>query len=92
MWYRFEKGKSIVIHRIKKYQVAWYDMEHEGNCFDEDFYQPYDLDMAIPFVETVEDEGKSDRSRVFAHFDNGDVYELRLIKIPPSCRCTNFYD
>ena len=35
----------------------------------------------LKIVETVEDENNSDRSRVFVHMDNGDVYELKMEKL-----------
>lgn len=37
--------------------------------------------------------GKSDRSRVFVHFDNDDVYELKLEKISKEQfeKLNNFY-
>ena len=37
MWYRFEKGNPKGICRVKHFQIAWYDMERNGSCFDEDF-------------------------------------------------------
>ncbi|MEE1301621.1 MAG: hypothetical protein UHD64_02460 [Bacteroidales bacterium] len=81
MWYRFEEGNPIGIPRIKQYQVAWYDMTNNGNCFDEDFFSSDEIDKVMPFVETVEDVDNEDRSKVFVHFDNGDVYELKMEKI-----------
>lgn len=49
--------------------------------------------MILPYVETKEDNGKSDRSRVFVHFDNDEVYELKLEKISKEQfeKCNNFY-
>lgn len=92
MWYRFEEDNPIGICRVKHYQVAWYDMERNGDCFDEEFVSPDKIAQIIPFVETIEDENNSDRSRVFVHFDNGDEYELKLEKIDNEQRCGNFYD
>lgn len=92
MWYRFEKGNPFGIPRVKEYQVAWYDMDMDGSCFDESFYQPDEIGMVIPYVETIEDENHHDRSRVFVHFDNGDIYELKLEKIEKGRRCSKFYD
>lgn len=91
MWYRFEEGKDLGIPRIKDYQVCFYDMEHNGGCFDEDFYSPDEIGMVIPYVETIEDAGNCDRRRVFAHFDDGDTYELKLVKVDRCSGCT-FYD
>ena len=92
MWYRFEKDNPIGIPRIKKYQVAFYNMERNGDCFDEGFYKPEDIDLAIIHVETVEDISNFVRTRVFAHFDDGEQYELKLEKIEKGRRCSNFYD
>lgn len=50
MWYKFEDDNPIGIPRIKGYQVAWYDMEQEQNCFDESFYKPEDIDKVITYV------------------------------------------
>jgi hypothetical protein len=85
MWYK--NG----VPRIKNYHLAWYDMTRDGSCFDESFFEPDEVDRVIPFVETIEDEGKDDRSKVFAHFDNGDMYELKLEKIENKSKCSNFY-
>lgn len=82
MWYRFEEGNPVGIPRIKQYQVAFYDISRDGKCFDETFFKPDEIDNAITYVETVEDENNKDnRCKVFAHFDNGDIYELKLEKI-----------
>lgn len=81
MWYRFEEDNPIGIPRIKDYQVAFYDMERDGRCFDETFFRPDEIDKAITYVETIEDLGNSDRCRIFVHFDNGDEYELKLEKV-----------
>ena len=92
MWYKFEDGNPIGTPRIKGYQVAWYDMDmFNGDCFDESFYKPEDIDKVITYVETVEDENHCDRTRVFAIFDDGEQYELKLERIEGR-RCSNFYD
>ena len=78
MWYRFEEGNPIAIPRLEKYSVAWYDTSKGGQCFDEISYSPCEIGAVISYVETVEDAVKNDRSRVFAHFDNGDIYELKF--------------
>lgn len=84
MWYR--KGKL----RVKQIQVAWYDMERNGSCFDEDsiYLSENENDtleemsrIFTTYVETVEDENKIDRNRVFIHMDNGDMYELKMKKL-----------
>ena len=92
MWYRFEDGNPIGIPRIKSYQLAWYDMTRGGKCFDETFFKPEDIDNAITYVETVEDENSNDRTRVFVHFDDGDIYELKLKKIDKNRDRGMFYD
>ena len=81
MWYRFEDGSDIGIPRIKYYQINFYDMNHEGACFEEDLRDPQEIDTVMPFVETEEDKCNSIRIRVFAHFDHDDMYELKLVKI-----------
>lgn len=86
MWYKLEEGKYIGTPRVKQYQVAWYDMTKDGSCFDEAFYDPAELDIVISYVETIEDINNNDRSRVFVHFDNGDIYELKLEKLEPGRR------
>lgn len=70
----------------------WYDMKQGQNCFDESFYKPEDIGKVITYVETVEDVNNCDRTRVFAHFDDGDIYELKLKKIEKGRRCSRFYD
>ena len=92
MWYRFEEGNPIGIPRIKNYHIALYDMTRDGSCFDEAFFNPDEISKVIPYVETVEDEGNDDRSRVFVHFDDGDMYELKLEKISKNRKQGSFYD
>lgn len=91
MWYRFEEGNPVGIPRIISYHLAWYDMTKGGTCFDESFFKPDDIGEVMCYVETVEDECNYDRSRVFAHFDNGDIYELKLEKVDNRTR-GRFYD
>ena len=91
MWYRFENDNPIGIPRIKNYQVAFYDMTHNGSCFDESFFEPDEIGRVMPYVETVEDEGNNDRIRVFVNFDDGDRYELKLEKLDKEKRYSNFY-
>lgn len=86
MWYK--NG----IPRIKKYHLAWYDMTRDGSCFDESFFKPDEVDKIMPYVETVEDEGKNDRSKVFVHFDDGDMYELKLVKVNKNERQHGYFD
>lgn len=91
MWYRFEKGNPIGIPRIRCYKVAFYDMTNNGKCFDETCYYLEDVHRVMPFVETVEDIENDDRTRVFAYFDNGDMYELKLEKVDNERDCSMFY-
>lgn len=79
--------------KVKCFQIAWYDMQHNGECFDEDYVHPDGIDRVIPYVETVEDENNQDRSRVFVHMDNGDVYELKMQKLNQKQfeECNSFY-
>lgn len=93
MWYRFEKGNPVGIPRIKYYQVVCYDMNNDGNCFDEMFFKPDEINLAITKVETIEDKHNFDRFRVFAVFDNDDMYELKLEKIDKEHQkhLSNFY-
>lgn len=93
MWYRFEDGNPMGIPRIKNYQVAFYDVNRGYKCFDESFFKPDEIDNAITYVETEEDENALDnRRRVFAIFDNDDVYELKLEKMDSNRKRGNFYD
>ena len=100
MWFKFKKGEPKGKLRVKQVQVAWYDMERNGDCFDESWILHKDdgietlksIGMWLPYVETVEDEGNPDRSRVFVHMDNGDVYELLMKKLSEKEfeQCSNF--
>lgn len=92
MWCKFEEGNPLGIPRVKKYQVCFYDMDRNGDCFDETFYLPNEINMAMPFVETIEDVTNNDRTRVFVHFDDGDMYELKLKKLNKEHRYSNFFD
>ena len=101
MWYKFIKDEPKGRLRVKQVQVGWYDMECDGDCFDESFIMPVEdevktlenIGRVLPYVETIEDEDKQDRSRVFVHMDNGDVYELLMKKLSKEQfdKCNNFY-
>lgn len=80
--------------KVKCFQIAWYDMQRNGKCFDEDYVHPDGIDRVIPYVETVEDENNQDRRRVFVHMDNGDVYELKMQKLSQKQfeKCNSFYE
>ena len=101
MWWKFKKGEPIGKLRVDRVQIAWYDMENNGYCFDESFLMPQESDretlesigMILPYVETIEDESRCDRSRVFVYMDNGDCYELQMRKLSNEQQraCSNFY-
>jgi hypothetical protein len=78
MWYRYKESIHKTIPRVVSYQVAFYDMTRGGKCFDESFFPPDDIDNVITFTETIEDINSETRRKVFVHFDNGDIYELKL--------------
>ena len=91
MLYRFEPNSFKGICRVKNIQIAWYDMEHNGDCFDEDFENITEsIKHILAYVETYEDHNKIDRSKVFINMDNGDKYELIMRKCESDC--TNFND
>lgn len=99
-WYRFFKGAIKGQLRIDKVQVAWYDMERGGSCFDEswvihkgdDIETLQHIGMWLTYVELDENENKRDKSRVFIHMDDGEQYELKLEKIEKGRRCNKFYE
>lgn len=99
-WYRFFKDKVKGQLKIDKAQVAWYDMEYGGRCFDEswivhngdDVKTLQDIGMWLTYVELDENADKCDKSRVFIHMDDGNSYELKLVKLDKSKRYSNFYD
>lgn len=67
--------------KIDKYHVAFYDMTRGGSCFDESFIKPGELEKVMWYVETDEAENCEDRCRVFVEMTDGDVYELKLVKL-----------
>ena len=67
-------------------------MNRDGKCFDELFFKPDEIGNVITYVETIEDKNNQDRIRVFANFNNGDRYEIKLNKIDNGKRCSRFYD
>lgn len=100
MWYRFSKNKVKGQLRIDSAQVAWYDMEKGGCCFDEswithrgdDVETLQNIGMWLTYVELDENADKRDKSRVFIYMDDGDRYELKLEKLDKEKRYNNFYD
>lgn len=82
MKYIFTPEEIIGTFPIKEFQVCWYDMTHNGECFDESFYNPEDfLYHDLTYIDADEDIETTDKSRVFARHINGDMYELRFHKI-----------
>ena len=103
MWWNFKKGKHKGELRVERSEVAWYDMEHNGDCFDESIIKNGGdekdilnrLGLWTTYVDMDEDtdKNKADRSRVFVYMDNGDCYELQVRKLTKKQQreCTNFY-
>ena len=94
MWWKFKKGEPKGKLRVERVQVCWYDMERQGDCFDEDWIMPTENSM-----ETLEKIGRvlpyvgTGNSRVFIHMDNSDVYEVLMKKLSNEQQreCNNFY-
>lgn len=93
MWYKFNEENSIGIPRVNGYQVCFYNMFMNGDCFDECFYGLEDVNKVMPYVETIEDDTNTIRHRVFVLMDDEDVYELKLEKLNNKQwdACNNFY-
>lgn len=70
-WYRYIDG--IGVPRIKEYQVAFYD-EYTGNCYDEAFYKPDEIDKAIPYITEP-------YCKLFAIFSKDEVYEITATRV-----------
>lgn len=104
MWWKFKKGEPKGKLRVERVQVAWYDMERNGDCFDESFIVNNGdekellngLGLWTTYVDMNEDtdKNKADRSRVFIYMDNGDCYELQMRKLTKEQQreCCNFYE
>jgi hypothetical protein len=103
MWWKFKKGEPKSKLRVERVQVAWYDMERNGDCFDESIIKNDGdekdllnrLGLWTTYVDMNEDtdKNKADRSRVFIYMDNGDCYELQMRKLTKEQQreCNNFY-
>ena len=80
---------------IKNYQVAWYDMERDESCFDENIYDPNDFHSigdacsCIMFPEE-EQENLPEKRRVFINCEDGTRYELVAKKVDNS-KCSTYY-
>lgn len=74
----YEVGESP----IKDFSLCFYDMDRGGGCFDECTIQPEDFDVeTLTYIDTEENEGDTDRTRLFLNHINGNIYELRLHKL-----------
>lgn len=101
MWYRFFKDKVKGQLKIDKVQVCWYDMERGGSCFDESWFVHKGNDTKtlehigkwLTYVELDLNADKCDKSRVFIHMDDGDVYELLTKKLSKEefKKCSKFH-
>lgn len=101
MWYKFIEGEPRGRLRIDRVQVAWYDMDRNGDCFDEDWIMHngdnietlQKIGVNLPYIETDINANKCDKSRVFIHMDDGNVYELLMKKLDKKqlAACNNFY-
>ena len=97
MWYKFLNNEKIGRLAVKLTQICWYDLERNGDCFDEDLIYPsvYDSETLksigkhLPYARIINDSGSS---RVFIHMENGDVYELLMKKLSKEQfeECSNF--
>ena len=79
---------------IESFQICWYDMNKDGYCYEEDWCGPdHFCKTDIAYLDTDENEGCSDRIRMFVHHENGSIYELRLHKITDEAyeECHDFY-
>lgn len=79
---------------IENYQVAWYDMERDGYCFEEDFHDSNDFHstgIACSYVMFPEEEKEdlSDKRRVFINCKDGTSYELVAKKVDSS-KCSTY--
>ena len=92
MNYIFKDGNEWGIFPIEKFQVCFYDMIKDGKCFDENFIYPKEFSVEdLIYIDTEENEKDFDRSRVFVHHLNGDIYELKLHKLSKNMKKNNFY-
>lgn len=98
MKYIFKQNSKSEYQRgelpIENIHVCWYDMEEGNKCFDENWINPELFTSHIlTYLDTEENEGDIDRSRIFIHHKNGDIYELRLHKLTKEqwAECSNFY-
>ena len=88
-WYRFFKDKIKGQLKVDRAQVCFYDMTRGGSCFDESFVVPdgddrkalQQIGMMLTYIELDPNANKRDKSRVFIHMDDGEVYELQMRKL-----------
>ena len=80
---------------IKNYQVAWYDMERDGDCFGEDIYDPNDFHSIVNDCSCIisyeqEESEATFKRRLFVNYEDGTRYELVAKKVDSS-KCSNYY-
>lgn len=82
MKYIFKDDKKVGEMPIKEFQLCFYDMKKDGTCYDENFFPPNEFNVSdLVFVDTEENKNDTDRTRLFMHHINGDIYELKLNKL-----------
>ena len=84
MKYIFKNGSEIRESPIDYYQLCWYDMNKNGDCYDEDFISKREFgNYVIEYLDCDKNENDSDRTRLFVWTKDKEVYELRLHKLLP---------
>jgi len=79
---------------IDYFQLCWYDMSKDQSCYDEDYITPRQFNIKLlTYIDTEEDKNDLDRTRLFLHHKDGDIYELCLHKIDKDkwSECSYFY-
>ena len=93
MKYKFKNGSQIGESPVDYYQLCWYDMEKDGDCYDEDFISPKAFgNYTIESLDCDLNKDDIDRTRLFVWTKDKDVYELRLHKLSPEQweQCSSF--
>jgi len=63
-------------------QLCWYDMNKDGKCYDEDYISPREFNIKhLMYIDTKEEEGCSEKIRLFVHHKQDGMYELCLHKL-----------
>ena len=88
---KYQKGENPIDYM----HISWYDMNKNNKCYDEDWFDPkiFKSHDFMTYIDTEDNEGDSDRTRVFVHLKNGDIYELCLHKLTKEqwSECSDFY-